>query len=195
MSWLAKAQCGFSHMPPNSPRSPPNSAIQGTSSSPPQRKQKGHSASPKNSPLGSSASSPSCLLQARRYPRGQRSEVRGQRSEVKGLPFKNQKSKINNRQSIFSGKAPAATARVSIISEVRGQQSEELLSRVTTPTTGQIKVKGRIASLLEVGTGFHPELTGRENIFLNGAILGRRKAGIALQRTSDGPKNLLAIGS
>lgn len=51
----------------------------------------------------------------------------------------------------------------------------KLLSRVTSPTTGNIKVKGRIASLLEVGTGFHPELTGRENIFLNGAILGMRK--------------------
>lgn len=51
----------------------------------------------------------------------------------------------------------------------------KLLSRVTTPTTGSIKVRGRIASLLEVGTGFHPELTGRENIFLNGAILGMRK--------------------
>lgn len=54
----------------------------------------------------------------------------------------------------------------------------KILSRVTTPTTGQIKVKGRIASLLEVGTGFHPELTGRENIYLNGAILGMRKAEI-----------------
>lgn len=51
----------------------------------------------------------------------------------------------------------------------------KLLSRVTAPTTGEIKVKGRIASLLEVGTGFHPELTGRENIFLNGAILGMSK--------------------
>ncbi|RYX87557.1 ABC transporter ATP-binding protein [bacterium] len=55
----------------------------------------------------------------------------------------------------------------------------KLLSRVTSPTTGTIKVKGRIASLLEVGTGFHPELTGRENIFLNGAILGMRKREIA----------------
>lgn len=55
----------------------------------------------------------------------------------------------------------------------------KLLSRVTSPTTGSIKVKGRIASLLEVGTGFHPELTGRENIFLNGAILGMRKKEIA----------------
>ena len=51
----------------------------------------------------------------------------------------------------------------------------KLLSRVTSPTTGNIKVKGRIASLLEVGTGFHPELSGRENIYLNGAILGMRK--------------------
>ncbi|MBN8641830.1 MAG: ATP-binding cassette domain-containing protein [Flavobacteriales bacterium] len=55
----------------------------------------------------------------------------------------------------------------------------KLLSRVTSPTTGQIKVRGRIASLLEVGTGFHPELTGRENIYLNGSILGMRKKEIA----------------
>ncbi|MES2779037.1 MAG: ABC transporter ATP-binding protein [Bacteroidota bacterium] len=51
----------------------------------------------------------------------------------------------------------------------------KVLSRVTAPTTGTIKLKGRVASLLEVGTGFHPELTGRENIYLNGAILGMRK--------------------
>jgi len=52
----------------------------------------------------------------------------------------------------------------------------KILSRVTAPTSGKIKVKGRVASLLEVGTGFHPELTGRENIYLNGAILGMTKA-------------------
>ncbi|ULC60554.1 ABC transporter ATP-binding protein [Flaviramulus sp. BrNp1-15] len=51
----------------------------------------------------------------------------------------------------------------------------KLLSKVTAPTTGEIKTKGRIASLLEVGTGFHPEMTGKENIFLNGAILGMTK--------------------
>ena len=51
----------------------------------------------------------------------------------------------------------------------------KLLSRVTAPTTGVIKAKGRIASLLEVGTGFHPELTGRENIYLNGAIMGMKR--------------------
>jgi lipopolysaccharide transport system ATP-binding protein len=51
----------------------------------------------------------------------------------------------------------------------------KILSRVTAPTGGEVRVKGRIASLLEVGTGFHPELSGRENIFLNGAILGMTK--------------------
>lgn len=54
----------------------------------------------------------------------------------------------------------------------------KILSRVTTPTTGCIKAKGRIASLLEVGTGFHPEMTGRENIFMNGSIMGMNKAEI-----------------
>lgn len=55
----------------------------------------------------------------------------------------------------------------------------KLLSRVTGPTTGTIKARGRIGSLLEVGTGFHPELTGRENIYMNGAILGMNKQEIA----------------
>ena len=54
----------------------------------------------------------------------------------------------------------------------------KILSRVTSPTTGDIKIKGRIASLLEVGTGFHPEMTGRENIFMNGSIMGMNKAEI-----------------
>lgn len=52
----------------------------------------------------------------------------------------------------------------------------KILSRVTAPTSGLIKAKGRVASLLEVGTGFHPELTGRENMFMNGAILGMSKS-------------------
>src|SRR5678810_1400623 len=54
----------------------------------------------------------------------------------------------------------------------------KLLSRITDPTEGRVRIKGRVASLLEVGTGFHPELTGRENIFLNGAILGMSRAEI-----------------
>jgi lipopolysaccharide transport system ATP-binding protein len=54
----------------------------------------------------------------------------------------------------------------------------KILSRVTEPTAGRIRLRGRVASLLEVGTGFHPELTGRENVFLNGAILGMSRAEI-----------------
>ena len=52
----------------------------------------------------------------------------------------------------------------------------KIISRITAPTNGSIKIKGRIGSLLEVGTGFHPELTGRDNVFLNGAILGMSRA-------------------
>ena len=53
----------------------------------------------------------------------------------------------------------------------------KILSRITEPTEGRVPIRGRVASLLEVGTGFHPELTGRENIFLNGAILGMTRRG------------------
>ena len=55
----------------------------------------------------------------------------------------------------------------------------KLISRITAPTEGCIKIKGRVVSLLEVGTGFHPELTGRENVYLNGAILGMKKRQVA----------------
>jgi lipopolysaccharide transport system ATP-binding protein len=57
----------------------------------------------------------------------------------------------------------------------------KMLSRITQPTTGRVELFGRVASLLEVGTGFHPELTGRENIYLNGAILGMKKSEIGLK--------------
>ncbi len=57
----------------------------------------------------------------------------------------------------------------------------KILSRIVEPTEGIARLRGRVASLLEVGTGFHPELTGRENIYLNGAILGMRKAEIDSQ--------------
>ena len=55
----------------------------------------------------------------------------------------------------------------------------KILSRITEPTEGEVDINGRVGSLLEVGTGFHPELTGRENVYLNGAILGMRRADIA----------------
>src|SRR5262249_37720428 len=54
----------------------------------------------------------------------------------------------------------------------------KLLSRITSPTSGQIELRGRVGALLEVGTGFHPELTGRDNVYLNGAILGMKRAEI-----------------
>src|SRR4051812_27138943 len=57
----------------------------------------------------------------------------------------------------------------------------KILSRITEPTSGEIDIHGRLGSLLEVGTGFHPELTGRENIYLNGAILGMRRQEISRQ--------------
>ncbi len=57
----------------------------------------------------------------------------------------------------------------------------KILSRITAPTAGEVRLRGRVASLLEVGTGFHPELTGRENIFLNGAIMGMKRAEIRAQ--------------
>ena len=59
----------------------------------------------------------------------------------------------------------------------------KLLSRITRPTTGFAEIHGRVGSLLEVGTGFHPELTGRENIYLSGAILGMRKREIDRKKT------------
>ena len=64
-------------------------------------------------------------------------------------------------------------------SKWRGKSTLKILSQITPPTEGEIILRGRVGSLLEVGTGFHPELTGRENIFLNGAIFGHEKREIA----------------
>ena len=69
----------------------------------------------------------------------------------------------------------------------------KIISRITEPTEGSVLVRARMASLLEVGTGFHPELTGRENVFLNGAILGMRKAEIVSIRRCEFERQSVAV--
>ncbi len=61
----------------------------------------------------------------------------------------------------------------------------KIISRITAPTKGKVRFKGRIGSLLEIGTGFHPELTGRDNVFLNGAILGMSRAEVKSRFDAD----------
>jgi len=122
--------------------------------------------------------------------------IRGKEDPTLKIGQSNELSKIvNNQSSIINRQSDYVWALKDINLEVKqgeilgiiGKNGAgkstllKLLSRVTGPTTGQIKIKGRIASLLEVGTGFHTELTGRENIFLNGAILGMTKKDIRLK--------------
>jgi len=105
-------------------------------------------------------------------------------NKVKGLTRKGNKQKSSFKEEFYALKdinfKVYSGDRLGIIGRNGAGKSTllKILSRITEPNTGRITIRGRVASLLEVGTGFHPELTGRENIFLNGAILGMNRAEI-----------------
>lgn len=108
-------------------------------------------------------------------------KIRGREDPNSQVSLLNSQNNNSNNDFIYALKDVSFDVRQGEVLGIIGANGAgkstllKILSRVTSPTSGCIKIKGRIGSLLEVGTGFHPELTGRENIYLNGAILGMRK--------------------
>ncbi len=113
------------------------------------------------------------------------SNLRGKENPLLKLGETNDRTTIGNSEYVWSLKDINFNVNQGDILGIIGRNGAgkstllKILSRITAPTTGSVKIKGRVASLLEVGTGFHPELSGRENIYLNGAILGMKKAEIS----------------
>lgn len=110
--------------------------------------------------------------------------VRGKPNPYLKVGESNERSKRGNSEYVWALRDVNLEIRQGEVLGIIGENGAgkstllKILSRVTAPTAGELRIKGRLASLLEVGTGFHPELTGRENVFLNGAILGMGKAEI-----------------
>jgi lipopolysaccharide transport system ATP-binding protein len=125
---------------------------------------------------------------SKRYRIGQRESYKALRDVITDaftMPFRRSDSRSpSRREHIWALKDVSFEVRQGEVVGVIGRNGAgkstmlKILSRITRPTVGEVVVRGRVGSLLEVGTGFHPELTGRENVFLNGAILGMRKAEI-----------------